>query len=139
MGPDGCCRVLWLCRHPPSLEIALVALLPVVVFWLLDTYYLRQERLFRCLYEDARQAITTVPLFSMNTDPYKSPKAKSLCVAKSMTLWLFYGLLFVVGLALLAASIHHDLNPEHAARTRSAISSVTSSIHGSAGGQMFPM
>jgi hypothetical protein len=121
-------------------KIALVALLPVIVFWFLDTYYLRQERLFRCLYEDARQQDSSVSLFSMDTESYKSnEKAKWSNVAKSVTLWPFYGLLFVVGLALLIASIHHDANPAHAARTRSAMSSVVCSIHGSAGGQMLPM
>ncbi|MDE0668129.1 MAG: hypothetical protein OXI48_03775, partial [bacterium] len=33
-----------------------VAFLPAVAFWGLDGYYLRQERLFRRLYDHARQA-----------------------------------------------------------------------------------
>src|SRR5262249_3142387 len=33
-------------------SVAILTLLPGVTFWCLDAYYLRQERLFRCLYED---------------------------------------------------------------------------------------
>lgn len=32
--------------------IPLAALLPSAAFWVLDAYYLRFERLYRCLYED---------------------------------------------------------------------------------------
>ncbi|MGB4610729.1 MAG: hypothetical protein WBH77_08940 [Saccharofermentanales bacterium] len=33
----------------------LVAYIPVIVFWWLDSYYLLQERLYRALYEKVRQ------------------------------------------------------------------------------------
>lgn len=33
----------------------LIAYLPIVVFWCLDTYYLRQERLYRKLYNKVRE------------------------------------------------------------------------------------
>jgi hypothetical protein len=121
-------------------ELALVALLPVMVFWFLDAYYLRQERLYRCLFEDARQPGSSVPLFSMDTQPYKTNEsARWRNVAKSVTLSLFYGLFLVVGLLLLGLSIYHDANSVHAARTRSTMSSVACSMHGSGGGQMLPM
>src|SRR5260221_6073889 len=35
----------------------LIVVLPTIVFWLLDAYYLRQERLFRCLYDDVRRQL----------------------------------------------------------------------------------
>ena len=44
-------------------RFVLVAFLPAIVFWILDAYYLRQERLFRKLYEEAAEPKTTVPLF----------------------------------------------------------------------------
>lgn len=37
-------------------KLAMVALIPAVAFWGLDAYYLRQERLFRCLYNQVRRA-----------------------------------------------------------------------------------
>ena len=49
--------------------IALVALLPLVLFWGLDAYYLRQERLYRKLYDAARLEGTGLPspdLFSLS-------------------------------------------------------------------------
>src|SRR5215831_11819226 len=35
--------------------LLIVALLPTIAFWGLDAYYLRQERLFRALYNAVRQ------------------------------------------------------------------------------------
>jgi len=55
----------------------LVALLPALIFWALDGYYLYQERSFRCLYDDVRQNVgnseseQTVQYFQMNVAPYK--------------------------------------------------------------------
>jgi len=43
----------------------LAAILPLLGFWALDTYSLRQERLFRKLYDDVRSKQDTD--FSMNT------------------------------------------------------------------------
>jgi hypothetical protein len=40
-------------RSHPGLAAA--AFLPAVIFWLLDTYYLRAERLFRELYNEVRK------------------------------------------------------------------------------------
>lgn len=50
--------------------LGFLALLPVLVFWGLDAYYLREERLFRALYELIREDTghITVPAFSMKTD-----------------------------------------------------------------------
>jgi hypothetical protein len=51
----------------------LIGLLPTLAFWLLDGYYLRQERLFRHLFNAVR-AGRHVPkgslIFSMDISPY---------------------------------------------------------------------
>ena len=44
---------------------AVVVVLPVLMFWALDAYYLRQERLFRALYDHVR--CTSETDFSMDT------------------------------------------------------------------------
>jgi hypothetical protein len=120
--------------------IALVGLMPVIVFWLLDTYFLRVERLFRCLYEDARKPDTSVELFSMDYAPYRDAKrVPRRKVVFSQTLMLFYGVLLVVGLAIFAASIVHNGRTAHAARTASAISSSASPRQGFFGGQISPI
>lgn len=46
--------------------------LPVVAFWGLDAFFLRQERLFRKLYDRVRQLEACKIDFSMNTDVVKS-------------------------------------------------------------------
>jgi hypothetical protein len=55
-----------------------IAVFPAFLFWLLDGYYLRQERSFRCLYDDVRADVTktseneyVVQVFDMNTSRYK--------------------------------------------------------------------
>lgn len=50
--------------------MAWIALLPCVAFWILDAYFLRQERLFRKLYDHCRLHQPSTPSdFSMNTMP----------------------------------------------------------------------
>ena len=53
---------------------ALITLLPAGVFWGLDAYYLRQERLFRKLYQTAADTLAggtaQVRVFSMDVTPY---------------------------------------------------------------------
>lgn len=59
-------------------HLILVTLIPAIAFWVLDAYYLQQERLYRKLYASVAQEIrdgTTeelLPLFTMDTRPYKS-------------------------------------------------------------------
>jgi hypothetical protein len=98
--------------------IALVGLVPVVAFWWLDAYFLRTERLFRCLYDDARKLNTSVELFSMNVALYRDDIYSSWRnVILSRTLRVFYGVLSAVGLIIFIASIIHSYRPAHAART----------------------
>jgi hypothetical protein len=44
-----------------------LALFPVLGFWYLDAFYLRQERLFRALYGEVAKGNVDVPAFSMDT------------------------------------------------------------------------
>ena len=48
----------------------LVALIPIIVFWFLDSYYLKQERLYRELYNDVIADCTKVAAFTMKTSKY---------------------------------------------------------------------
>ncbi|GAB3157619.1 hypothetical protein GCM10027290_58960 [Micromonospora sonneratiae] len=86
----------------PSWRIGIVGFLPVLAFWLLDSYYLRQERLFRCLYNDVRQANSSTEPFSMNIAPYYYI-VKPSKVAISYTIMIYYGPL--LGLALTYTTI----------------------------------
>lgn len=54
-----------------SLGLAILALFPAFSFWCLDAYYLRQERLYRRLYEAIVDPATYVVPFSMCTREYR--------------------------------------------------------------------
>ena len=66
-----------------------VAYLPAVMFWALDAYFLRQERLFRQLYDQVREAVDENVDFSMDTHPFNVETTWR--VAWSRTLCLFHG------------------------------------------------
>lgn len=91
---------------------AVVALLPPVVFAGLDAFYLRQERLFRALYGAAAASDSVVPLFSMDTRPYKDRATSPICryggkggVLRANTWRLLHGMVVLVGLVLLGVAI----------------------------------
>jgi hypothetical protein len=72
-----------------------VAVLPLLMFWLLDAYFLRQERLFRKLYDKVRTLDASAIDFSMNTAPHAKETATWIGVMFSRTLLIFYGALAV--------------------------------------------
>ena len=71
--------------------LALLALLPAIAFWILDAYFLRQERLFRKLYDQVRVQKEEDIDFSMNTSVVEKQVAPWGCVAISVTLAIFHG------------------------------------------------
>ena len=71
---------------------------PFALIFLLDGYYLWQERLFRRLYDRARQQETTD--FAMNTAPFLSCENYWLAVFSRTTL-LFHGAIAVLLAAIL--------------------------------------
>lgn len=72
---------------------ALVAVLPTLIFWRLDAYYLWQERKFWGLYNDVA-GITENPneikLFAMRSDLYTGGKYSFENVVFSITIWPVY-------------------------------------------------
>jgi hypothetical protein len=82
-------------------RIAAAGLLPVAGFWGLDAYFLRQERLFRKLYDAVRAPKSPVEPFSMNTRPYVNAVESWIDTALSSTLLPFYGVIVLVGLILI--------------------------------------
>ncbi len=85
--------------------VLLIALLPALAFWYLDAYFLRQERLFRKLYDHYRtEQITTPSDFSMNTAPVEDNVASLGQVMVSHTLRLFYGTLTVIVLVIIGCA-----------------------------------
>lgn len=72
-------------------HLVFLAYLPAVVFWLLDGYFLRQERLFRRLYDKVRDTSEEEIDFSMDTGPVAGEVASWVGVMFSRTLSLFHG------------------------------------------------
>ena len=70
--------------------LAFIGLVPVLMFWWLDTYYLRQERLYRALYDQVRLTEPREVDFSMNTRPFKRKNLTMPNVFFSITLVIFY-------------------------------------------------
>ena len=68
-----------------------LAYFPGFAFWALDAYFLRQERLFRKLYDHVRALPATSIDFSMNTSVFEVDVDSQLKVAFSRTLRLFHG------------------------------------------------
>ncbi len=80
--------------------LTLIALLPVVMFWVLDGYYLHQERLFRKLYDHVRLQDDDAVDFSMDTSSFLDDVDTVSQVRMSDTLKYFY--LPIIGLIVIA-------------------------------------
>jgi hypothetical protein len=85
-----------------SWKVAAIGLMPVVIFWGLDGYFLRQERLFRRLYDCVRRRDPSVEPFSMNTSVCAGGVPSWGRTLFSRTLSPFYGPIFVIGIMLTA-------------------------------------
>jgi len=81
-------------------DFIFVVYFPVIIFWILDGYFLSQERLFRALYTHVRKLDEREIDFSMNTSEYNEDKRNGwVCSMFSSTLLFFY--LPLVGVMLL--------------------------------------
>ena len=72
-------------------HFVLLAYFPAFMFWSLDAYFLRQERLFRILYDHVRGLEGAPEDFSMDTRPFEKEVDTTWSVAWSHTLRLFHG------------------------------------------------
>jgi hypothetical protein len=72
-------------------RLLILAYFPSLAFWLLDGYFLRQERLFRKLYDAARAKDLSSVDFSMDTKDFDSKVASLPMTLCSLTLIVFYG------------------------------------------------
>lgn len=70
--------------------IHIIAILMIILFWNLDAFYLRQERLFRRLYDKVRIDPSTVEPFSMSTKDVMKDEKNILGVMFSRTEWPLY-------------------------------------------------
>lgn len=81
-----------------------IALIPLFSFWVLDAYFLRQERLYRKLYEwvIANRLKTEDYLFDLNAYRFTPMVQSTFRIMFSTTLAWFYLLMFILIMAYLA-------------------------------------
>ncbi|MDB0075758.1 MULTISPECIES: hypothetical protein [Streptococcus] len=78
----------------------IIYLIPIIFFWVLDSYYLWQERLFRKLYNDIIVNVTEESDLSMNIIQYKA-KVKFYSSLFSVSEIMIYLPLLLITLLLL--------------------------------------
>ena len=78
-----------------------IAFIPILVFWFLDAYFLRLERLYRRLYNWVKdnRLKTKDFLLDLNYKRFEKEEQSILRIMFSITLGLFYGSIF--GLTLI--------------------------------------
>jgi hypothetical protein len=87
----------------PSLFYIVAALLPIIVFWLMDAKLLQLERLYRRLYDDVRSGGDLEP-FDMRVDRYRTAVQPVIRIAVSWSVSAIYPTLLVL-LAIVALGI----------------------------------
>jgi hypothetical protein len=92
-----------------TLGFGLLALLPAAVFWGLDAFYLRQERLFRALHDDVCAAFGNSPVtFSMDARSVTSPVASWGRTLFAKTVVGLHGPL-VLAILLVVGLVHREI------------------------------
>jgi hypothetical protein len=83
----------------------LIAYVPTVMFWILDSYYLQQERLLRDLHNKVRQKQESEIDFAMDTSEF----SRSLIAAFFAPVnFAFYG--FLIGIILVVMFVFQNLH-----------------------------
>ncbi len=84
-----------LAANDANRSFAIVALLPALAFWGLDAYYLRQERLFRRLYNESRHGQAEVSqadgAFSLSIEKYQTQVSNWFQTLWSPAIFLIHG------------------------------------------------
>jgi len=77
-----------------------IAYIPIIVFWYLDAYFLRLERLYRRLYNWIinNRLESGEYLFDMNYHRFEDQEQTTLRIMFSKTIVLFYGSIFFLTL-----------------------------------------
>jgi len=86
-----------------------LAYLPSMMFWILDGYFLRQERLFRKLYDRIRTASESEIDFSMDTSSVRGEVSSWIGTMFSRTLLIYHGT--ILGVVVVITVITLSSNP----------------------------
>lgn len=92
-----------------SIAVAVLGIIATLVFSLLDYGYLSNERKFRELYDRIAAGDPSIPPFSLRIETQKLSKKQKISatwsVIKTWTIWPFYGVLLVTGVAALILAL----------------------------------
>lgn len=81
-------------KEPKAKDMILVGLVPAVMFWGLDGYFLYQERLYRKLWDTTSKECQTAPTdFRMKPNKEERVNECWVCATFSKTLFSFHGTL----------------------------------------------
>lgn len=81
----------------PSPYYAVAAIVPMLIFWLMDAQYLRLERAYRNLYDHVRRG-EEIEAYSLNAVPFMSETASTLRLAVSWSVsWFYLAILLSLG------------------------------------------
>jgi hypothetical protein len=78
-----------------KIALMLIAFIPLLVFWILDGYFLWQERLFREIYNQVIQKDEKEIDFVMNPGDFSAGRNTWIRSIFSITLLVFYGSLII--------------------------------------------
>jgi hypothetical protein len=93
--------ILALANKDMNRGFIVIVLVPIVLFWCLDAYFLNLEKLFRELYNKVRVKNEEDIDFSMNASKSNSFK-KFFKTVFSVTLLTFYGFMFIAAILAVA-------------------------------------
>lgn len=91
-------------NKPMSYLILLLCLFFWLIFWISDTFYLREERCFRSLYEIVRKKDEENIDFSMK--PIKSKETFLRCMFRPIFLMSYLPIFIIIILAIIIEFIH---------------------------------
>jgi hypothetical protein len=82
----------------PKIFLIFLATIQVLFFWLLDGYYLQQERKFRGIYDDVSgvTSINTIKDYEMPTEKYYTRKYQFYRCVFSLSKILFFGSIIII-------------------------------------------
>jgi len=81
----------------PSPHYAVAAVVPIVIFWLMDAQYLRYERSYRKLFERVRRG-EEVEAYDLNAEPFMSETGHVLKLAVTGSVaWFYVAILISLG------------------------------------------
>jgi hypothetical protein len=94
--------ILGLVSKDMNKRLIIIVYFPIIMFWILDAYFLYQEKLFRTLYNTVRNIDNEHIDFSMNAHEVGGIENKLIDALISKTMFMFYGVMTVIAFIAIA-------------------------------------